>query len=158
MKKLLIPLVSLLSLAAHQACAVPITYSMTGNGFYDNPVGSFTYDQAANRYSNVSIWSLDYYHSATGSASTLRSTGVIGSVLRLTFSRPLSDAGGNISFSGYEQGLLTLFGRVVRSGEVTGGAGGGTAVGVPEPGALLLLGTALLGLALARRRFAARPL
>jgi hypothetical protein len=68
----------------------------------------------------------------------------------LTFSSPLSDAGGNISFSGYERGLLTLFGRVNRVGVVSGG---GTA-SVPEPGALLLLGAGLFGLALVRRRAA----
>ena len=54
---------------------------------------------------NVSIWSLDYYSRASGSATTLNSRGLIGTVLRLTFTRPLSDAGGNISFPGYEQGL-----------------------------------------------------
>lgn len=152
MKKLLVSVMALLALAVTQAHAIPITYSMTGNGIYDNPVGSFTYDVDSNTYSNVSIWSLDYYGSASGSASTLRSTGVIGTVLRLTFSRPLSDAGGNISFSGYERGLLTMFGRVARTGEV---AGGGTAR-VPEPGALLLLGAGLIGLALVRRRSVAK--
>ena len=152
MKKILVSVMALLALTATQAHAIPITYSMTGNGVYDNPVGSFTYDVATNTYSNVGIWSLDYYGSARGSASTLRSTGVIGTVLRLTFSSPLSDAGGNISFSGYEQGLLTWFGQVTRTGEV---AGGGTAR-VPEPGALLLLGAGLIGLALVRRRSVAR--
>ena len=100
---------ALLALAANTAQAIPITYSMTGSGIYSNPVGSFTYDATTNLYSNVSIWSLDYYGSATGNATDrlFRSVGVIGTVLRLTFSSPLSDAGGTISFSGYEQGLLT---------------------------------------------------
>ena len=60
-----------LGLAAGQANATPITYSITGNGIYDNPVGSFTYNAATGRYSNVSIWSLDYYGSASGSANSL---------------------------------------------------------------------------------------
>ena len=117
------PVLALLALVATQAHAIPVSYSIHGNGLYDNPVGSFTYDATSNAYSNVSIWSLDYYTSATGNSTDrlLRATGVLGSVLRLTFASPLSDAGGNISFSGYERGLLTLFGRVNRVGEVSGG-------------------------------------
>jgi len=148
------PVLALLALAATQAHAIPISYSIHGNGFYGNPVGSFTYDTTSNLYSNVSIWSLDYYSSATGNAQDrlLRSTGALGTILRLTFSSPLTDAGGNISFSGYEQGVLTLFGRVSRAGTVDGGR----TASVPEPGALLLLGAGLFGLALVRRRAASK--
>ena len=44
MKYLRFPVLALLALAASQAHAIPVTYSMTGNGIYDNPVGTFTYD------------------------------------------------------------------------------------------------------------------
>jgi hypothetical protein len=141
-----------LSLAAGQASAMPITYSITGNGIYDNPVGSFTYDASpGGGYSNVSIWSLDYYGSASGSANSLSATGsILGWRLNLNFSG-LPTSGGSVSFTGTE-GLRTFFGHIVvpRSGTIDG------AVNVPEPGALFLLGAGLIGLGLVRRRSVAK--
>jgi hypothetical protein len=157
-KKLLVPVLALLALSVTQAHAIPITYSISGSGPYSNPIGSFTFDRGAGligTYSNVRIWSWDYYDSASGSAMELRSTGLLGTALRLTFTAPLSDAGGNISFSSYERGgLLWLVGdaRATYSG---GGSGRG-ATNVPEPGALFLLGAGLIGLGLVRRRSAAK--
>jgi len=91
---------SLLGLGAGRAQAVPIMFSMSGHGIYDNLVGSYTYDAATNTYGGVNIWSLDYYSSVLSNrpASSFRSVGAIGSVLSLTFSDPLPDAGGNIAF------------------------------------------------------------
>ena len=79
MKYLRFPVLALLALAASQAHAIPVTYSMTGNGVYDNPVGTFTYDATSNVYTNVNIWSLDHYTSAVGNAADtlFRSTGAI---------------------------------------------------------------------------------
>jgi len=152
-KYLRFPVLALLALAASQAHAIPVTYSMTGNGFYDNPVGTFTYDSTANVYTNVNIWSLDHYTSAVGNASDrlFRSTGAMGTLLRLTFSAPLTDAGGNITFSGYERGILTMFGRLTRTGTVSGNGGS-----VPEPGAALLLLIGLAGAAFLPRRMASK--
>jgi len=145
---------ALLALGASQAQAVPITYTMSGNGGYDNPIGSFTYDAATNAYSDVSIWSLDYYSSALSSstASSFRSIGAIGTSLRLTFSSALTDAGGDFTFTGYERGILTLFGRVVRSGEIHSVEPSIQGSSVHEPNASLLLALGLIGLWLAPRR------
>jgi hypothetical protein len=154
MKRLLLPVLALLALAAGPVHAIPVSYTMTGNGIYDNPVGTFTYDAATNIFSSVDIWSLDHYTAAIGNnADTLlRSTGALfGTTLRLTFSAPLTDAGGNISFSGYERGILTLFGRVIRSGSVESGS-----TNVPEPSAALLLLLGLAGVRYFPRRMAAK--
>ncbi len=158
MKFLRFPVLALLALAASQAHAIPVTYSMTGNGIYDNPVGSFTYDADSHSYSSVSIWSLDYYSRAVGDATNqvMNATGLMGTRLMLTFSAPLgTDASGNITFSGYEQGILTFFGRarqIERSGTVTS-----TGASVPEPSAALLLLLGLAGVWFAPRRLASKP-
>lgn len=139
---------ALLGLGASAAHAVPITYTVTGNGLlYGNPVGSFTFDAATNTYSNVSLWSLDHYNraDASSSASSLMAIGVMRSVLSLVFSAPLTDAGGNFTFTGYERGVLTFWGTVARSGDARSAS-------VPEPAAPLLLGLGLLALWLAPRR------
>jgi hypothetical protein len=140
--------IALMGFGTTAAQAVPITYTVTGNGLlYGNPVGSFTYDAASNRYSNISLWSLDHYNRAasSSSASGLTAIGVMNSVLSLVFSAPLTDAGGNLTFTGYESGVATLWGRLERSGEVRG-------ANVPEPAAALLLGLGLVALWLGPRR------
>jgi hypothetical protein len=154
MKRLLVLALALLALAAGQAHAIPITYTLTGNGIYDNPVGEFTYDATTNFYTGVDIWSLDHYTSAVGNTADtlLRSNGALfNTILRLTFSAPLTDAGGIITFSGYEQGMLTLFGRVVRTGTAVGDG-----VSVPEPGAALLFLLGVAGVRFFPRRVASK--
>lgn len=139
--------IALLGLGASAAQAVPITYTVTGDALLGNPVGSFTYDAASDTYSAISIWSLDHYTgaSSSSSASNLRATGLLGSVLSMVFSAPLTDAGGHFTFSGYESGVLTAFGRVERSGTVSGAS-------VPEPAMALIFGLGLVALWLAPRR------
>jgi len=140
-------LITAVGLLATQAQAMPVSYSIDGSGFYGNPVGSFTYDASTNRFSNVDIWSLDHFTSATGNATDrlMRATGALGSVLRLVFDSPLSDAGGVLTFSGYEQGVLTLGLRLRREGAASSNIVSGSGTGVYEPGATLLF---ILGLAL----------
>jgi hypothetical protein len=152
-------LITVLGLLATQAHAIPVNYTISGNGIYGNPVGSFTYNAATNQFTNVDIWSLDHFTVATGNSSDslLRATGELGSVLRLVFTAPLSDAGGTLNYSGYEQGILTLGFRVARAGSATSIVPAANGAGVYEPGATLLL---ILGLAavfvIPRRRLAVR--
>jgi hypothetical protein len=138
--------IALLALNIGTAQAVPITYSVEGDAWLDRPFGTFTYDASTNTYSNVSIWSSDYYSVADASASTsmaLQAIGLLNSVLRLEFDTAL-DAGGNIGFSGWERGALVWRGYAKRSGEVIG-------ANVPEPSAALLMGLGIAGLLLGRR-------
>jgi len=152
-------LLTVLGLLAGQAQAIPVNYSISGNGMYGNPVGTFTYNAATNQFSNVDIWSLDRFTSARGDSTDrlLLATGAMGTVLRLVFTSALSDAGGTITYSGYERGVLTLGVRRVREGSATSivpAASG--AAGVYEPGATLLLILGLVAVFLApRRRLAA---
>jgi len=148
-------LITVVGLVASGVHAVPITYAIEGNGVYGNPVGSFTYNESTNLFSEVNIWSLDHYTSATGNNtdSLLHATGAMGSVLRLVFDSPLTDAGGVLTFSGYEQGVLTLGFRLRREGEASSTlvtASSGT--GVYEPGATLLFVLGLLVVLLVPRR------
>ena len=139
--------IALLALNIGTAQAVPITYTVEGDAWLDRPFGTFTYDATTNTYSNVSIWSSDYYRVADASTSTslvLQAIGVLNSVLRLEFKTALTDAGGNISFSGWERGVLVWTGFARRSGEVIG-------ANVPAPSAALLMGLGIAGLLLGRR-------
>jgi hypothetical protein len=149
-------LLAVLGLVASQAQAIPVNYAISGSGVYGNPVGSFTYDAATNHFTNVDIWSLDHFTTATGSTTDrlLRATGALGSVLRLTFAAPLTDAGGTLSFSGYEQGILTMGLRVVRFGSATSNSivPASLGAGVYEPGATLLLILGLVAVFLIPRR------
>ena len=142
--------IALLALNFGTAQAVPITYTVEGDALLDRPFGTFTYDAEAGEsgtYSNVSIWSSDYYRVADASTSTslvLQAIGVLNSVLRLEFDDELTDAGGNISFSGWERGVVVWTGFARRSGEVIG-------ANVPAPSAALLMGLGIAGLLLGRR-------
>ena len=142
--------IALLALSIGTAQAVPITYTVEGDALLDRPFGTFTYDAEAGdsgTYSNVSIVSSDYYRTVNAdqsSASALQLIGLLNSVLRLEFETDLSDAGGNISFSGWEQGVLVWKGFARRSGEVIG-------ANVPAPSAALLMGLGIAGLLLGRR-------
>ena len=152
--------ITVLGLAASHVQAIPLTYSIDGNGVYGNPVGSLTYDAATNLFSDVDIWSLDHYTSATGSSTDrlLRATGAMGSVLRLTFNAPLSDSGGLLTFSGYEQGVLTLGLRLRREGEASSSlitAASGAGVYEPRATLLFVLGLVLV-LMVPRRSLALR--
>jgi len=150
-------LLTVLGLVASHAQAMPVNYTISGNGIYGNPVGSFTYDAQANLFSNVDIWSLGHFTSATAGTGQLadrllRATTAMGSVLRLVFDTPLSDAGGVLTFSGYEQGVLTLGVRLGRTGSATSIVAANRGAGVYEPGATLLLILGLVAVFLVPRR------
>jgi hypothetical protein len=142
--------IALLALNIGTAQAVPITYTVEGDALFDRPFGTFTYDAEAGEsgtYSNVSIWSSDYYRMVDAdesNATALQLIGLLNSVLRLEFDTALTDAGGNISFSGWEKGILVWKGFARRSGEVIG-------ANVPAPSAVLLMGLGIAGLLLGRR-------
>ncbi len=138
--------IALLALNFGTAQAGPITFTVEGDAWLDRPFGTFTYDTDTGTYSNVSIWSSDYYRtvdSANSDSMALQLIGLLNSVLRLEFVTDL-DAGGNIRFSGWEQGILVWRGHAVRSGEVIG-------ANVPSPSAALLMGLGIAGLLLGRR-------
>ena len=152
MKIVKLPLLAMLALAANQAHAIPISYSMSGNGIYDNPVGSFTYDVATNRYSNVSIWSLDYYASAGGSATAMRSTGLIGCGALVDFQQPAVGCRGQHQLLRSRAGLLTFSDGCTGKGAFNGGS-----ANVPEPDPFPVPGVGLAGLGIVRRRSVVRP-
>ena len=138
--------IALLALNLGTAQAGPITYTVEGDAWLDRPFGTFTFDTDTDTYSNVSIWSSDYYRivdTGESNAFVLQVIGLLNSVLRLEFHGSL-DAGGNISFSGSERGVLVWTGFARRSGEVIG-------ANVPAPSAALLMGLGIAGLLLGRR-------
>lgn len=134
--------IGLLATGLGSAQATPISYTMDGDALLDRPFGTFTFDHGTNEFSGVSIWSSDYYSSATGTSALMQAVGRLGSILTINFGGSgLPEGVGSINFSGSERGPLTLGFTIRRSGSVN----------VPEPPIGLLLGLGVAGLLLGRR-------
>ena len=157
--------------ASAPAVATPIVWQIEGvsdatGALPELPlVGSFTFDATSGAYSDVSLTfdGVQYESVISGDATRLLVVASLPAVLftpdiNLVFDTPLTDAGGTVPlFSGSvgqcgNTGCTLLLVPVLRTID------SGTATAVPEPTALALLGSGLLGLAWRRRTSTPAPI
>jgi len=138
----------LLILLAHSAAstAAPIVWTFDSTSLM-SPSGQFTFDASTSTYSDVNIvgFLLDDYVSASGTALSLTSNGdFFGDLLSISFNAPLTDLGGTVAFTGFEDagvfGIFDIAGSVIAPSQ-----------SVPAPATLALLGLGVLGLRLGRK-------
>jgi hypothetical protein len=163
MRRFLLTVIFLFSSVSHAAA---ITWTLNDVAFDDgtSASGYFDYDAELNLFSNINIFGGEgawpnpgFYYDVYGAADSndvtfLGDGGSFGTVtlLNLVFDSSLTSAGGSIglSTSSWEREEDFGSGFVVRSRNVISGS----VSAVPVPAAVWLLGSALFGLVISRRR------
>lgn len=160
---------ALTAIASFAAQASLVTWTLVGATLSDGSTadGSFTYDATTSSYSNYSIHysagsvgaDITYgasasVHSFSSASNLVLTLGSVSNYMNLAFDSALTNAGGTIAISldpGYIFALSSW--ECTNCGNVRTFTGGSvTSTPVPEPAPLLLVASALVGLALTRRR------